>query len=134
MSRCSQAPADVRTTARVIPAAPRDDHSVRPHRLGRAQEGPKILGILDQVKDEDERRLGGGRCPCEDFVEHDERVRINLRRDPMVMAAKAVELMPGQALGGYLPLSRQTQDLRQAALLRCALGEQYPPDAAPASP
>ena len=35
----------------------REDHAVGPGRLGAAQEGADVLGILERVEDEDERRL-----------------------------------------------------------------------------
>ena len=65
-------------------AAGREDHAVDAGRLGAPQERADVLGILERVEDEDERRLGALDGPGEDVVERREPARLDDEGDALV--------------------------------------------------
>ena len=71
-------------------AAGREDDAVDARRLGASQQRADVLGVLERIEDEDERRLAALGRPGEDVVERGEPARLDHERDPLV----AVE--PGQ--------------------------------------
>jgi hypothetical protein len=62
----------------------REDDAVHAGTLGAAQKRPDIVGILERVEDEDERRLATFRGPSEDVVERRVSPRFDDERDALV--------------------------------------------------
>ena len=132
-SRCSTAPAEALTAdgAERRLAAGREDHAVDAGRLGAAQQRPDVLGILERVEDEDERRLARARSPRARISSSDRAAaRPDDERDPLV----AVE--PGERgqraaldLDDRDPQARRVEDEPLERL--AALGHDEQPDGRP---
>jgi hypothetical protein len=62
----------------------REDHAMDTGRLGTAQQRADVLGILQRIEDQHERRLGTLRCPRQDVVQRGEPARFDDERDALV--------------------------------------------------
>ena len=108
----------------------REDHAVDAGGLGAPQQGPDVLGILERVEGEDERRLAALDAPGEDLVQGREPARTDDQGNPLV----AVE--PGEGREGSAfhlddrdPEARGVQD--QALECLPALGHDQEADRRP---
>jgi hypothetical protein len=112
--KCSTAPAEAFATAGVTVAALADDEAGRPRALGAARDRPEVLGVLQLVEGDDERRVGR-----EQLAGADVGVAARLGADALVVGRAAAAL---DLVGVHDP----RPDVAQPRLARRALGR---PDA-----
>ena len=72
-------------------AAIRDDDAVHPHGLGGADQRAQVLGVLQMVEDEQQRRFAGAFGRCQTLVQIDIRIIVAFQRH-----ALAVDLLHPQ--------------------------------------